>query len=56
MLMKRQLPWCIILLLVAMTAVPVLADIYKYEDEEGVLHFTDAPTDKRFKIFMRDLK
>lgn len=54
--MKRQLPWCIILLLVAMTAVPVLADIYKYEDEEGVLHFTDAPTDKRFKIFMRDLK
>jgi soluble lytic murein transglycosylase-like protein len=56
MLMKRQLPWCFILLLVAMTAVPVLADIYKYEDEEGVLHFTDAPTDKRFKIFMRDLK
>lgn len=54
--MKRQLPWCFILLLVAMTAVPVLADIYKYEDEEGVLHFTDAPTDKRFKIFMRDLK
>jgi hypothetical protein len=32
------------------------ADIYKYEDEEGVLHFTDAPTDRRFKIFMRDLK
>ena len=54
--MKRQLPWCFILLLVAMTAAPVLADIYKYEDEEGVLHFTDAPTDKRFKIFMRDLK
>ena len=32
------------------------ADIYKYEDEEGVLHFTDAPTDRRFKIFMRDIK
>lgn len=32
------------------------ADIYRYEDEEGVVHFTDAPTDKRFKIFMRDLK
>jgi soluble lytic murein transglycosylase-like protein len=32
------------------------ADIYKYEDEEGVLHFTDAPTDHRFKIFMRDIK
>ncbi len=33
-----------------------LADIYKFVDEEGVMHFTDAPTDRRFKIFMRDLK
>ncbi|HJV35034.1 lytic transglycosylase domain-containing protein [Geomonas sp.] len=32
------------------------ADIYRYEDPEGTLHFTDAPTDKRFKIFMRDIK
>lgn len=32
------------------------ADIYRYEDEEGIVHFTDAPTDQRFKIFMRDLK
>ena len=32
------------------------ADIYKFEDAEGVVHFTDAPTDRRFKIFMRDLK
>lgn len=32
------------------------ADIYRYEDEEGIVHFTDAPTDKRFKVFLRDLK
>ena len=31
-------------------------DIYRFEDEEGVVHFTDTPTDHRFKIFMRDLK
>ncbi|MBT0662744.1 lytic transglycosylase domain-containing protein [Geobacter pelophilus] len=36
--------------------VPVCADIYKYEDSEGVVHFTDSPTDGRFKIFMRDIK
>jgi len=35
---------------------PAAADIYKYEDKEGVLHFTDAPTDHRFKVFMRDIK
>lgn len=32
------------------------ADIYRYEDEEGVIHFTDIPTDSKFKIFMRDIK
>lgn len=35
---------------------PAWADIYKYVDDEGVLHFTDAPTDRRFKVYMRDLK
>jgi soluble lytic murein transglycosylase-like protein len=33
-----------------------LSDIYKYEDSEGVIHFTDTPTDRRFKIFMRDIQ
>ncbi len=41
---------------VASIPTSVLADIYKYEDDEGVVHFTDTPTDPRFKIFMRDLK
>ena len=32
------------------------ADIYRYVDEDDIVHFTDAPTDKRYKVFMRDLK
>lgn len=31
------------------------ADIYRYEDSD-VVHFTDVPTDDRFKIFIRDIK
>jgi len=46
----------VLLLLTAVCVLPAAADIYKYEDSEGVVHFTDAPTDKRFKVFMRDLK
>lgn len=38
------------------TPLSATADIYRYEDEEGVLHFTDAPTHKKFKIFLRDLR
>jgi len=42
--------------LLILTVTPARADIYRYEDDEGIVHFTDAPTDGRFKIFMRDLK
>jgi hypothetical protein len=35
--------------------VPAAADIYKYEDD-GVIYFTDTPTDHRFKVYMRDIR
>lgn len=54
--MKGQWVLCTALVAVLLSMVPAAADIYKYEDSEGVLHFTDAPTDKRFKVFMRDIK
>lgn len=47
----------VLTVLLAMTAAgPAAADIYKYEDTEGVVHFTDSPTDHRFKVFMRDIR
>ncbi len=42
--------------LVVIACGPVWADIYRYEDQDGVVHFTDAPTDKKFKVFLRDLR
>ena len=35
---------------------PAGADIYRYEAPDGTLHFTDTPTDSRFKVFMKDIK
>ncbi len=29
------------------------ADIYRYEDKDGVIHFTDTPTHKGFKLYLR---
>ena len=50
--------YCISVLLIIALIIPcsVNADIYRYVDEDDIVHFTDAPTDKRFKVFMRDLK
>lgn len=45
-----------LILTVLSVASPARADIYRFEDEEGTVHFTDAPMDKRFKVFMRDIK
>jgi hypothetical protein len=44
------------LFVLAAAVLPASADIYRYESPDGVVHFTDAPTDRRFKVFMRDLK
>jgi len=53
---SQKMPIFIFLVALFMAMPAAASDIYKYEDDEGVLHFTDAPTDHRFKIFMRDIK
>ena len=55
-MIKRLWIIYIVFIFTALHELPATADIYKYEDKEGVLHFTDAPTDRRFKVFMRDIK
>ncbi len=32
---------------------PATADIYRYEDGNGVIHFTDTPSHKGFKLYLR---
>ncbi len=56
--MFKRLPWHLLLFvfLSAFYIQSAYADIYKFVDAEGTIHFTDAPTDRRFKIFMRDIK
>ena len=49
---KKTLFWAAALALLFSSQ--ALADIYKYVDENGVIHFTNVPTDGKFKIFYRE--
>ena len=40
------------LILAVFWAGPAEADIYKYVDENGVMHFTNVPTSTRYKVFI----
>jgi soluble lytic murein transglycosylase-like protein len=34
--------------------IPSMAGIYRYEDERGVIHFTNCPRDPKFKLYIRE--
>ncbi len=49
---------CYVLILLFAAGLPVHADIYRYIDENGVMHFTNTPTSstQQFKLFLREKK
>lgn len=47
-----QIIFFVAIILLLVNAVPSYADIYKYEDEEGVLHLTNVPSNTKAKYVM----
>jgi soluble lytic murein transglycosylase len=43
-----------ILLFAATAPTPALADIFLYVDNEGVMHFSNAPTHNRYRVYMKE--
>jgi len=44
----------VFLLASAVFHTPVLADIFIYIDKEGVMHFSNAPTHNRYRVYMKE--
>ena len=49
-----RLPLLVLLVALIGPAVPAGADVYMYIDQNGVMHFTNAPTSGKYKIFIRE--
>ena len=54
--MKSRTHLSLFLFALAMAALsrPALADIYSFKDENGVVHFSNMPDDKRYKLIRRE--
>ena len=46
----------LILFCIFFLPLPSSAGIYRYEDENGVIHFTNCPRDPKFKLYIRESK
>ena len=53
--MKYSIPLFLFLCLL-FEVVPCSAGIYRYEDERGVIHFTNCPRDSKFKLYIKEGK
>lgn len=51
---KRLIIYFTVILSFLLSGWPVLADIYRYRDENGVWHFTNIKSDKRYKLYIRE--
>ena len=54
--MKRSTGWMVFATTLAAVGIarPALADIYSFKDEKGVVHFTNMPDDKRYRLVRRE--
>ena len=54
--MKRSTGWMVFATTLAAVGMarPALADIYSFKDEKGVVHFTNMPDDKRYRLIRRE--
>ena len=44
----------VMILGISMVHSPALADIFLYIDKEGVMHFSNVPTNNRYRVYMRE--
>ena len=53
---QHALAWLLLIMLCLALASQAGADIYRYVDEDGVIHFSNVPTHFRFRLYLSETK
>ena len=53
---RAGLPCLLLVVLLGVIAKSAPADIYRYVDEDGVIHFSNVPTHYRFRLYISETK
>jgi len=53
MFQLKHLVWITTLSICLLHCSPAAADIYRYVDEKGTVHFSNVPTDSRYRLYVR---
>lgn len=56
LLRNLRLKWFLVIVLLVPVARPVCADIYRFVDEDGVIHFSNVPNHYRYRLYISDGK
>ena len=51
---KASLATLLVAGLLWLNVAPAAADIYKYVDEDGVMHFTNTPTGSEYRLYLKE--
>ena len=54
LLRNSTFKWLLALVMLAPFARPVCADIYRYVDEDGIIHFSNVPNHYRYRLYISD--
>ena len=52
----QPLLWLFVAVWFLPLAIPVRADIYRYVDEDGVIHFSNVPTNCQYRLYAKETK
>ena len=51
----RMLAYIMVHALLLVSVLPAGADIYRYVDENGTMHFSNVPTNEKFEVYIREV-